>query len=99
MSAALLVMNRQRDLVDRFRAAGATSASAARPLAEIGVEASFMFSRMSARGVFVPAGEDRWWFDAAAWNRYRDRQWKRLVAGALVILVVCALFVLAMMMR
>jgi PleD family two-component response regulator len=29
MSAALIIMNRQRDLVDRFRDAGATSAGAA----------------------------------------------------------------------
>ncbi len=99
MSALLFIMNRQRDLVERFRDAGATSASAAKPLAEIGVETSFMFSRMSARGVFVPAGGDRWWFDAAAWNRYRDRQWKRMVVAGIVILAVSVLFVALLMMR
>ncbi len=99
MSAALIIMNRQRDLVDRFRDAGATSADAAKSLSEIGVEPSFMFSRMSSRGVFVHAGGDRWWYDAAAWNRYRDRQWKRLVVGAIVIIAICVLLVLALMMR
>lgn len=82
----MVIMARQRDLVDRFRDAGATSATSAKSLAEIGIEPTFMFSRMSARGVFVPAGNDRWWFDTAAWNRYRDRQWKRLVVGAIVII-------------
>lgn len=99
MSAALIIMNRQRDLVDRFRDAGATSADAAKSLSEIGVEPSFMFSRMSSRGVFVQADGGRWWYDAAAWNRYRDRQWKRLVVGAIVIIAICVLLVLALMMR
>jgi hypothetical protein len=98
MSAALIIMNRQRDLVDRFRDAGATSPGAAKSLSEIGVESSFMFSRMSSRGVFVQAGGDRWWFDAAAWNRYRDRQWKRLVVGAIVIIAVSVVFVALLMM-
>jgi hypothetical protein len=99
MSGVLIIMNRQRDLVDRFRDAGATSANAAKPLAEIGVKTSFMFSRMSARGVFVPAGGDRWWFDAAAWNRYRDRQWKRLVVAAIVIIAISVLWFLILMAR
>ena len=76
-----------------------TSAAAAKTLGEIGVEPSFMFSRMSMRGVFVQAGGDRWWYDAAAWNRYRDRQWKRLVVGAVVIILFCALLLLVMMIR
>ena len=98
MSAVLIIMNRQRDLVDRFRDSGATSANAAKPLSEIGVEPSFMFSRMSSRGVFVQAGGERWWYDAAAWNSYRDRQWKRLVLGAIVIIAICALMLLLLMM-
>lgn len=93
------MMVRQRDLVDRFRDAGATSAEAAKSLAEIGVEPSFMLSRMSSRGVFVQAGGDLWWFDASAWNRYRDRQWKRLLVGAFVIVTICVLLVIGMMMR
>jgi hypothetical protein len=68
MSGVLIIMNRQRDLVDRFRDAGATSASGANALSEIGVEPSFMFSSMSSRGVFVQAGGGRWWYDAAAWT-------------------------------
>ena len=49
--------------------------------------------------MFVQAGGDRWWFDAAALNRYRDRQWKRLMVGALVIIAVGVLFVVVLMMR
>ncbi len=91
MSAALIIMNRQRDLVDRFRDAGATSAGAAKSLSEIGVEPSFMFSRMSSRGVFVPAGGDRWWFDAVAWERFKRRQGRRMLLAAGVILAACTL--------
>jgi hypothetical protein len=91
MSAALIIMNRQRALVDRFRDAGATSASAAKSLSEIGVEPSFMFSRMRARGVFVPAGGDRWWFDVAAWETFRRRQGRRMLLAVVVVLAVCVL--------
>ncbi|MFO0858660.1 MAG: hypothetical protein U0640_15045 [Phycisphaerales bacterium] len=99
MSSVLIIMNRQRELVERFCNAGATSASTAKPLSAIGVEQSFMFSRMSARGVFVPAEGDRWWHDASAWNRYRDWQWKRLVKSAVVIIAICILILLALAIR
>ncbi len=85
MSSVVIILLRQRDLVDRFRDAGATSAEAAKPLSDIGVRMGFIFSRLSARGVFVHAGGDRWWHDAAAWNHYRDGQGRRLLIAAVVI--------------
>lgn len=99
MSGVIIMMHRQRDLVERFRRAGATSSSMARSLSELGVERTFMFARMSARGVLVCAEGERWWCDAAAWNRYRDRQRKRLAVGAIVIIVISVLMLLALKMR
>lgn len=100
MSAALiLILHRQRDLVDRFRDAGATSPSTARTLGELHVRPGLILSRMSSRGVFVHAGGDRWWLDAAAWNRFRDRQRRRLVLTAILIVAGGVLLVGAMLLR
>jgi hypothetical protein len=91
MSAALIIMSHQRDLADRFRDAEATSAGEAKSLSEIGIDTSVIFSRMSARGVFVPVGSERWWFDAAAWERFERRQGRRMLLAAVVILAACTL--------
>lgn len=99
MSAVIILLQRQQDLVDRFRDAGATSAETSRPLDELGVPTGMMFSRLSRAGVFAQAGAGRWYFHAAAWRAYRDRQWKRLVDGAVVILAVGVLAVLLLMLR
>jgi hypothetical protein len=99
MSAVLIIMHRQQDLAERFRAAGATSPDRARTLNEVGVTPGFLFSRLAGQGVFVRVESERWWFDAGAWNRYRDRQWRRLVLAAVVIAVVSMLFVAVLMLR
>ncbi len=94
VSAALVfILNRQRRLVERFQDAGAVSPDAAKRLAEIGVTPSFMFARMSARGVFVPVGDERWWLNATVWTRYRRWQTKRMVVGGLAVLAACVLVV------
>jgi len=100
VSAALVfILNRQRRLVERFQDVGAVSPDAAKRLAEIGVTPSFMFSRMSARGVFVSESSERWWLDAAAWTRYRQWQTKRMVVGGLAVLAACVLVVALLMSR
>jgi hypothetical protein len=87
----VIIMKRQRDLVDRFRDSVATTPDAARRLDELRVRESFIFRRLCAAGVFMCAGDERWWFDAAAWDRYRDRQRQRLVWSAVVIIGLVAL--------
>ena len=50
MSDVIIVMNCQRDLVDRFRDAAATTPAAAKMLGDLGVQPSIVFSRLSAGG-------------------------------------------------
>lgn len=99
MSAIIIILARQRDLVERFRDAGATAPGSARPLRDMGVRVSFLFRRLASRGVFVRGDDDRWWFDSSAWNRHRDAQGKRFVVAAVVITVVCLLVLIALAVR
>jgi hypothetical protein len=93
-------LQRQRELTEHFRDKGAVFPATARPQGELGISESRMFRRRARAGVFVRADQDRWWFDARAWDRFRERQWKRMVAAAVVITAVSALAVpLLVMLR
>jgi len=99
-AAAIIIMNRQKELVDRFCNASATSPDTARTLDELRVgDRGLIFRRLAQRGVFVQAAGDRWYFDAKAWDRYRDRQWSRLVWGAAVILGLSVALLLFLSLR
>lgn len=102
MSAAtiILIKQRQRELIERFEAVGATSPQTARSLDDIGVRTGFIFCRMAHAGVFIQTDGVRWYFVPEAWRRYQDRQWSRLVLTAMVILGVAVLgLAILMMMR
>ncbi len=88
----------QRNLIGRFRDAGATVPAAARTLDELEVRATMMFSRLGRAGVFVHAGGERWWLDAAAWERFERRQGRRMLLATVAILAVCALAVAVRML-
>lgn len=45
-AAALIVMKRQQELVDRFISAGAITADKAKPLNDIGVQPGLMFRKL-----------------------------------------------------
>ena len=93
-------MNRQKELVDRFCSASATSPDTARTLDELRVgDQGLIFRRLAQRGVFVQAADDRWYFDGKAWDQYKDRQWSRLVWGAAVILGLSVALLLFLSLR
>jgi hypothetical protein len=54
-----------------------------------------VFSKLARDGVFVNCGDDRWYVDLAAWDRFQPRQHKRsLVTAGVIMLVVPGLFTL-----
>ena len=54
-----------------------------------------MFSKLSRAGVFVSSGNDHWYLDRAAWDRFQSRQRTRfVVTAAVIVLGVSGLFAL-----
>ena len=95
-SAAAIIMTRllrtQRELVARFTSAGAVSPERAIPRGELSRSSANVFAELARLGVFVPAGNDRWYFDQAAWERAQSRQKSRLLITAVVVFLLAAAF-------
>lgn len=83
-----LTLHRQRERVTRFQSAGAANAERAIPLGKLGSLSESVFRRMTHAGVFIKASDDRWYLDAAAWDRFQSSQRRRSVMAALVIVAI-----------
>ena len=91
----LKIRRTQRDLVQRFESVGAIGPDRAIPRGELGRLSELVFSKLARDGVFVTSGEDRWYVDLAAYDRFQPRQRHRsLVTAGVIVLVVAGLFTL-----
>jgi hypothetical protein len=74
MSGAVVVLHQNR-LMRRFQDAKATDPKSARTLADIDCRNSWIFRRMTARGVFVET-DGRFYIDEDAARRFVKRRWR-----------------------
>ena len=89
------LLRTQRELVHRFETAGALSPDRAIPRGDLARLSDSVFSKLSRAGVFVSSGNDHWYLDRAAWDRFQSRQRTRfVVTAAVIVLGVSALFTL-----
>ena len=95
MSAAAVILLRRKRFVRRFREHGATSPDKAIPFADVGMRRSWVFDQMVSRGVFVGAGNDRYWMDEPAAEAFLAVQRKRALIVTGILLVLFLIFLLA----
>ncbi|HEY4304271.1 MAG TPA: hypothetical protein VGM82_07390 [Gemmatimonadaceae bacterium] len=90
MGAAIaIIVRRQKEIVEVFEGARATSPGTARYPEEIGIDQSRIFRGLINRAVVRPVGDGRYYLDEPSWVALR-RQRRR---GALAtIIVLAALF-------
>jgi hypothetical protein len=92
-AAAAIIMRRERDIVNTYRGAGATSRERARRPEELDVGHRLVFDRLVRRAVLREAGDGRYYLDEQSWEavRYIRRRLAivilLLVIGAFVALV------------
>ena len=70
----LLLTWRIRQTVARFRAAGVTALEHARFLSDLDIRHGRAIRLLELRGVLVEVGSERYYFDAAAYERWRKRR-------------------------
>ncbi len=88
------IIIKQNQYMRLFKKAGATDPGHARPTADLGFRETRLFRRMVERRVFVAVGGGAYYIDLSAAREFVVRRRKRaLVALALVLAVVLALFV------
>ena len=96
MGAAAIVAvmrRRERELVDDFRAAGATSRETAQSYTAIGLGESLGLRRLRERAVIREAAPGTYYLDEEVWTAVRRRR-RRI---ATVLLVILALFLLGVL--
>ena len=85
--AAAAIVARERRTVDAFRRAGASSPAAARSLAEVGLDESWVVDRLVDRAVLRQAEPGRYYLDEAAWQGFRRARGRFALIAAIAILV------------
>lgn len=84
------IIHKQKRILAAFRAAGATDASRAKTLAELGLEEGHVLRILLGHEVLRDAGERRFWLDEAAAQAHEARRHRfafTIVAAMLVLVV------------
>ena len=68
---AAVILRKERELVDLFRAAGATSPAGAKSLDEVGVYEAWPLSRLRRRAIVREASPGRYYLDEEVWTAMR----------------------------
>jgi hypothetical protein len=84
----------ERRVVRRAKAEQATTPERAMPLAHAGKLGDFVNGRLQRAGVLVPAGNDRYYFEATAYAAFRGRRRKRAAIAIALLLIGVALLYL-----
>lgn len=86
-AAVAIIVRKQRDIVEVFEGARATSPETARVPDELGVDQSVVFRGLIRRAVLRDAGDGRYYVDLPTWRATSNRRLRvALIAVALVLL-------------
>ena len=99
MSAAAVIILRRKRFVRRFRELGAISPDRAVNFDEVGLRRSWIFDQMVDGGVFVPAGDNRFYMKVEAAEDFLARQRRRARIFGGVMLLIFAIFFLWSLLR
>lgn len=89
---AAVIVRKERELVDLFRAAGATTPATARTLDEVGVHQAWPLSRLRRRAVVREAAPGRYYLDEEVWTAMRGMR-QRIILTLLAIVAVTGFLV------
>ena len=90
-AAAAVLLRRERELVDAFRAAGATSPAKAISLSDLNLEASIAFRRLQQRAVLRETETGLFYLDELSWQALRG------IRHRLIAVILAAFFLLALL--
>ncbi len=99
-AGAIAVMRMQeREVVDDFRAVGATSPATARGFEEIGLFSENALNRLRERAVIREAEPGRYYLDEEVWSAVRRQRQRMALVMLLVVLGVAVVFALRVVNR
>ena len=90
-AAAVVIIKRERDLVEHFQRVGAVSPQTARTKDEIGVDGGTAWFRLVDDAVVRSADNGRFYIDVLTWQALERRR-KRVMTVALIVVVLAVAF-------
>jgi hypothetical protein len=91
-AAVIVIVRKQREIVEVFEGARATTPELARYPDELGIDESHIFRGLVRRAVLRPAGDGRYYLDEPSWVATNDRRRRvTLLVGAVVLALVVGL--------
>ena len=98
--SAPVIHHFQNRCLRRFHDAGATDATSARPLAEIGISDSMVFRYLRFRGIVCEAEPGEYYVDAQAEKNFRRKRLQfSLAVVSCVAVVIAAMLILSVLRR
>ena len=94
-AAAAVVIRREKDLVEHFRRAGATSPQAAQSPGALGVDQDFIWRRLVDGAVIRTEANGAYYLDEASWEAMGRRRRRLAIVVAVAALVLGFVFYLA----
>ena len=90
-AAAAIIMRKQRDIVQTFRASGAVTRERARVPDDLGVDESLVFKGLVRRAELRDAGGGRYYLDEPSWNALRTLRQRMVVVIVFFVIAVILL--------
>jgi hypothetical protein len=91
-SVPVVIIARERHIVDAFRRGGATSATSAVTPSAVGVSERVAFQRLRRRAVLQEASPGTFYLDESSWQALRATR-RRMALGAILVVLSAAIIV------
>jgi hypothetical protein len=89
-AAAAILLRKERDIVNTYRGAGATTVDSARRSDELDVSEHLAFHRLVQRAVLRESTDGRYYLDEPSWQALRRMRHRMLIVVLILIVVVIA---------
>jgi hypothetical protein len=86
-AAAAIIIKREKDLVEHFRRAGATSPQTAQTVSALGVEQRLAWDILARDAIIRTAADGTFYLDEPSWEAMRSRR-RRFAVVVLVIAII-----------
>jgi hypothetical protein len=93
MGAAAIIIRKERDIVDLYRQAGATSPATARRPDDLGIHHRVAFNILVRRAVLREVSDGRYYLDEPSWEALRTLRHRIAALTIIVVLVVLGVMI------
>lgn len=98
-AAVVIIVRKQREIVEVFEGARATAPELARYPDELGIDESHIFRGLVRRAVLRPVGDGRYYVDEPSWVAMNDRRRRLTAVTAVAVLALVVGLAMAVIPR